>query len=105
LISRVDIKRFYEERIQVKGKSGEEIIGLCPFHEDKTSSFAANLTTGLWKCFPYETGIRLANGKLEQIGKIVNHKIREKVLSYDFTKGAFVASNIIGWSKLGKTEN
>ncbi|GAH87750.1 unnamed protein product, partial [marine sediment metagenome] len=35
LISRVDIKRFYEEKIQVKGKPGKEVVGLCPFHDDK----------------------------------------------------------------------
>ncbi len=55
LISRIDFERFYSERIQIKGKPGTEIVGLCPFHEDKQSSFAVNATTGLWKCFACHT--------------------------------------------------
>jgi len=51
LASRIDIEQFYREKIQVKGKSNDEIRGLCPFHEDKISSFAANLKTGIWHCF------------------------------------------------------
>lgn len=32
-------------------KSGDTLIGLCPFHEDSTPSFAIYLRTNSWNCF------------------------------------------------------
>ena len=77
LISRVDIKRFYEERIKVKGKSGDEITGLCPFHNDKEASFAVNATTGLWKCFAPACGV--SGNIIQFIEKLENVSFKEAV--------------------------
>lgn len=37
--------------IKISSKSGDQISGYCPFHNDKTPSFSYNLSTGLFKCF------------------------------------------------------
>ena len=31
--------------------SGDQLTGLCPFHDDSDASFSADLKTGKWKCF------------------------------------------------------
>ena len=31
--------------------SGDNLTGLCPFHQDSNASFSVNLQTGLYKCF------------------------------------------------------
>jgi len=48
-----DYISFYERYIEkIKLHSGgKQANGLCPFHEDKKSSFSVNLETGQWKCF------------------------------------------------------
>lgn len=32
-------------------REGAELVGLCPFHEEKTPSFKVNDEKGLWSCF------------------------------------------------------
>ena len=31
--------------------TGDQLIGLCPFHDDSNNSFSVNLKTGQWHCF------------------------------------------------------
>ena len=31
--------------------SGDSILGLCPFHQEKNPSFSVDLKTGKWNCF------------------------------------------------------
>lgn len=31
--------------------SGDNLLGLCPFHPDSEASFSVNLKTGQWNCF------------------------------------------------------
>ncbi|AOY74710.1 DUF927 domain-containing protein [Clostridium formicaceticum] len=50
LEGRIDYLKFYQKHIQ-KGKiSGENLVGLCPFHEDTKPSFGANIKTGVYNC-------------------------------------------------------
>jgi len=50
LDGKVDYKRIYKGHIK-KGKiSGDNLVGLCPFHDDKKPSFGANLKTGVYNC-------------------------------------------------------
>lgn len=50
LDGKVDYKKIYEGHIK-KGKiSGDNLVGLCPFHDDKKPSFGANLKTGVYNC-------------------------------------------------------
>jgi hypothetical protein len=37
--------------VRIASKSGNQISGFCPFHDDRNPSFSYNLTTGLFKCF------------------------------------------------------
>ncbi len=47
---KIDWAGFYTSRIVNGAVKGDEVIGLCPFHEDKDPSFNANVQTGVWKC-------------------------------------------------------
>lgn len=47
----VDYRREYESVIRRPKISGDNLTGICPFHDDKNSSFSANLKTGQWSCF------------------------------------------------------
>lgn len=42
---------FYSRYIKKYKKQNDELLGLCPFHEDSTASFTANLKTGKYNCF------------------------------------------------------
>lgn len=52
----VDYRAEYSQVIKKHQFSGDNIIGLCPFHEDKNNSFSANLKTGKWHCFSEDRG-------------------------------------------------
>lgn len=52
VISRLDIKSFYESELPgFKPAGNNEIKTLCPFHDDSTPSFSANIQTGMYRCF------------------------------------------------------
>lgn len=51
LDSIVDYKAEYMAVIEKAKISGDDLTGLCPFHQDRTNSFSANLKTGQWHCF------------------------------------------------------
>ena len=36
--------------------TGDQLIGLCPFHDDRNNSFSVNLKTGQWHCFAEDRG-------------------------------------------------
>lgn len=46
----MDMESFYLQFLTDKRRIGEELLTNCPFHDDKTASFSANLKTGLWRC-------------------------------------------------------
>lgn len=52
----IDYRREYESAIERAHVSGEELTGLCPFHEDRNNSFSANLKNGKWHCFAENIG-------------------------------------------------
>ncbi len=47
----VDYKTEYSQVVKHAQISGDKLRGLCPFHDDQSSSFSANLKTGQWTCF------------------------------------------------------
>lgn len=55
-------------------------------------------------CLTAETSIRLADGSLEKLGKIVRHQLPLEVLSYNFSKGALEAKRVVGWKEASPTE-
>ena len=46
----VDYKTEYCSAIKKHHISGDNLTGLCPFHDDRNNSFSANLVTGQWMC-------------------------------------------------------
>lgn len=54
--SLVDYKTEYCRIIQKSRITGENLVGLCPFHDDKNNSFSVDLKTGCWKCHAEDRG-------------------------------------------------
>jgi DNA primase len=50
VISTVNAVEVVEDYVQLK-KRGSNYIGLCPFHDEKTPSFAVSPTKNIFKCF------------------------------------------------------
>jgi len=47
----VDYKTEYSQVVKHAQICGDTLRGLCPFHEDTSPSFSADLKTGQWTCF------------------------------------------------------
>ena len=47
----VDYRAEYTSAIEKYQISGDNLTGLCPFHQDTKNSFSVNLLTGQWRCF------------------------------------------------------
>ena len=48
-----DPERYYREHVSKLGKANPSgwAQGRCPFHDDRSESFSADLRRGGWKCF------------------------------------------------------
>ncbi len=55
----------------------------------------------MYGCFPYQSGVLLADGSTMTIGEIVNQKKQVDVLSWNETAGRFEAKPVINWFKNG----
>lgn len=47
----IDYEGYYTQHIAKAKRSGDQLTGLCPFHEDHSSSFGANLKDGKCRCY------------------------------------------------------
>ena len=47
----VDYRAEYSQAIKKHAISGNQLNGLCPFHDDRENSFSVNLQTGQYTCF------------------------------------------------------
>lgn len=52
----VDYRAEYTAVIEKHKITGDNLIGLCPFHDDKNNSFSVDLKTGKWHCFAEDEG-------------------------------------------------
>lgn len=53
----VDYRAEYSQYVKKAHVSGDNLIGLCPFHNDKNNkSFSVDLKTGKWHCLTEDTG-------------------------------------------------
>ena len=52
----VDYKSEYQSYIKKAKITGDQLIGLCPFHDDRNNSLSVNLKTGQWHCFSEDIG-------------------------------------------------
>ncbi|MDQ2798689.1 MAG: DNA primase, partial [Armatimonadota bacterium] len=48
--TRTDLVSVIERYVTLK-RAGKNLVGLCPFHQEKTPSFQVNPSLGVWKCF------------------------------------------------------
>ncbi|MBV9103139.1 MAG: DNA primase, partial [Candidatus Eremiobacteraeota bacterium] len=53
--ARIDIASFIGQYVSLK-KRGNDLVGLCPFHSEKTPSFHVHPDRGFFKCFGCGTG-------------------------------------------------
>lgn len=52
----VDYRAEYTAVIEKYKITGDNLVGLCPFHRDKQNSFSVDLKTGQWHCFSEDEG-------------------------------------------------
>ena len=52
----VNYKAEYSAVIRGMKVSGDQAVGLCPFHQDRNDSFSMNFRTGQWHCFSEDIG-------------------------------------------------
>ena len=52
---RADIVEIISPHVALR-KAGRRLVGLCPFHQEKTGSFTVDPETGLWHCFGCKAG-------------------------------------------------
>lgn len=52
----IDYKAEYSAVIEKHKITGDNLTGLCPFHQDRENSFSADLKTGQWHCFSEDIG-------------------------------------------------
>lgn len=50
LLDRTDFGMLYWKKVKIILQSNDELQGICPFHDDKVTSFYANVKTGLFYC-------------------------------------------------------
>ena len=46
----MDFQAYYSEHVSSAQLKGDQLTGLCPFHEDKNPSFSVDVKTGKWIC-------------------------------------------------------
>ena len=52
VLTKLDKKTFYKTLVpSLKENGRSEVVGLCPFHDDKNPSLSVNLDSGLFNCF------------------------------------------------------
>lgn len=57
----VDYKTEYASVIKKHQITGDQLVGLCPFHDDRNNSFSVDLNTGKWHCFAEDRGGNFIN--------------------------------------------
>ncbi|MCL2367002.1 MAG: DNA primase [Oscillospiraceae bacterium] len=65
LISRVDIVDVVSEYVRLTKRSGKEMLGLCPFHSEKTPSFYVSPDKQVYHCFGCGKGGGVINFLME----------------------------------------
>ncbi len=59
----------------------------------------------MFGCASYSTRVRLADGRSEKIGKIVNQKMPIEVLSYDPSTGKIEPRRVVNWFDNGRADH
>ena len=75
----VDYKTEYCSVIKKHKITGENLTGLCPFHNDNNNSFSVDLRTGMWKCHAEDRGGNFITFYAELNG-LDNHEAYKQIL-------------------------
>ena len=51
LNERADIERIIGSRVKLKKAGGDNLVGLCPFHKERSPSFTVSRSKGFYHCF------------------------------------------------------
>lgn len=78
----VDYKAEYSSRVERVQISGDRLIGLCPFHNDRQASFSADLKTGKFTCFACGEKGNYINFIAKKNGTATKDAYREILHSY-----------------------
>ena len=75
----VDYKTEYCSVIKKHKITGDNLTGLCPFHNDNNNSFSVDLRTGMWKCHAEDRGGNFITFYAELNG-LDNHEAYKQIL-------------------------
>ena len=79
----VDYKAEYSAVIKKAKISGDNLTGLCPFHEDRNNSFSVDLKTGMWHCFSEDRGGNFIDFYAELHGCSTGDAYKESLRKYN----------------------
>jgi hypothetical protein len=79
----VDYKTEYCSIIKKSKISGDNLTGLCPFHDDTNNSFSVDLKTGRWKCHAEDRGGNFTSFYAEINGMDTKEAYKEILKKYD----------------------
>ncbi len=76
----IPVARLAREAGVVLKQHGEELLGLCPFHDDKSPSLVINPSKNLWHCL----------GACQAGGSVIDWVMRARGLAFRDAVGDFV---------------
>ena len=99
-----------KEAAEIVKKENERVaalIGISPaarcttVKPEGTSSLVLGCSPGIhaWHCLQRQSKILMADGRWEEVGKLVRSKSTEKVVTYDENRECFISKPIEGWHK------
>jgi len=82
----VDYSAEYSSYIKKHKITGDQLVGVCPFHNDKKESFSANLKDGRWYCFAEGRGGNFTTFYAELNGISTNEAYKQILEKYGALK-------------------
>lgn len=101
LLERVKIEDVVGDYVQLK-RRGVNLIGLCPFHSEKTPSFTVSVTKNLFKCFGCGQGGDAITFLMEHEHLSYPEAIRQLARKYNFELEETVLSEEANQQKMLK---
>ncbi|MCL2392356.1 MAG: DNA primase [Oscillospiraceae bacterium] len=100
LVSRVDITDVVGSYVRLTKRSGSSMLGLCPFHSEKTPSFSVNADKQIYHCF----GCGKGGGVINFIMEIENLQFRDAVEILAKRAGVTVPDSGVSDELMGKRQ-
>ncbi len=105
ILSRLNIKAYYEKEVSSLKINGSKAMALCPFHDDHNPSLSIDLQTGRWHCFACDKGGSLIDfhmrkygltfkEALEDLAKETGIKKKSKALTIEEVKQPIIEGDV-----------